>query len=170
MATLLFLGERLGYPGIKVSLPVETVTNKCYLNHYCQQILAIQIRYGTVDSTGLLPTMKLPFVIMVSDDTLDKTYALLEENEYFGLDKSQVTLVKQGKVAALKDKHAAISKASTYVVEAKPHGHGDIHSLLYKSGLPYDWLNNYPKNSISWCKYTRMYCTHALYSHILVSV
>ena len=145
----------MGFPGIKVALPVETVTNECYLAHYCQQILAIQHRYGsnpTSTSSHSEFNFKTPFVIMVSDDTIDKTYELLESNGYFGLDSTQVTLVKQGKVAALKDKHAHIAKLSTYEIDAKPHGHGDVHALLYKNGLPYNWLNNYPKDSIKWCK------------------
>eukprot|EP01051_Picozoa_sp_SAG22_P026057 SAG22_NODE_8032_length_689_cov_0.811864_1_plen_74_part_10 len=28
------LGERLGYKGIKIALPTETVSGKCYLAHY----------------------------------------------------------------------------------------------------------------------------------------
>ena len=40
------LGERLGYDGIKISLPTETLTNTSYIELYCQQILAIQQRYG----------------------------------------------------------------------------------------------------------------------------
>lgn len=156
------LGERLGYPGIKVALPVETTTNRCYLAHYCQQILAIQTRYtnkvpvATNSTVVVAPTaisvpavdtpvkpLLLPFVIMVSDDTMDKTYSLLETNDYFGLQKEQVTLVRQGKVPALSDAQAHIFKSSTYEVEAKPHGHGDVHSLLYQSNLPYWWLHDH---------------------------
>jgi UDP-sugar pyrophosphorylase len=36
------LGERLGYNGIKVELPVERTTSVKYLELYCQQILAMQ--------------------------------------------------------------------------------------------------------------------------------
>lgn len=38
------LGERLGYNGIKVSLPVETLTMTSYLRYYISKILAIQVR------------------------------------------------------------------------------------------------------------------------------
>jgi UDP-sugar pyrophosphorylase len=37
------LGERLGYTDIKVSLPVETVTERCYLRLYIEQILAMTV-------------------------------------------------------------------------------------------------------------------------------
>jgi len=36
------LGERLGFSGIKLALPVETLTGTPYLELYCQQILALQ--------------------------------------------------------------------------------------------------------------------------------
>ncbi|VAI90964.1 unnamed protein product [Triticum turgidum subsp. durum] len=36
------LGERLGYKGIKVALPRETTTGKCFLQHYIESILALQ--------------------------------------------------------------------------------------------------------------------------------
>ena len=43
---------------------------------------------------------------MVSDDTKDKTEELLIVNNYFGLHASQVTIMKQEKVAALLDSDA----------------------------------------------------------------
>ena len=36
------LGERLGYPGIKVELPTEMTTEICFLELYARYILAIQ--------------------------------------------------------------------------------------------------------------------------------
>lgn len=129
------LGERLGYHGIKVELPVETVTKRSYLQHYCQQILAIQHRYAQAG-------FKLPLAIMVSDDTKNKTEELLERNNYFELDKSQVTLVKQGKVPALISNDAEIALAAPYEVDSKPHGHGDVHALLHSSGTAKKWLEN----------------------------
>ena len=128
------LGERLGYNGIKISLPVETVTNTCYLEHYCQQILAMQGEYAP---EGRL----MPLAIMVSDDTNDKTIALLEENKYFGMDKSQVTIMKQGKVPALMSNSAEIAPAGAYMIDAKPHGHGDVHSLMYSTGTAQKWAD-----------------------------
>jgi UDP-N-acetylglucosamine pyrophosphorylase len=36
----------------------------------------------------------VPLCIMVSDDTHDRTVKILEENDFFGLDKTHVDLVK----------------------------------------------------------------------------
>ena len=128
------LGERLGYNGIKVELPTQMVTETCYLELYCQQILHMQTRYAT---NG----MQLPLAIMVSDDTNAKTVQLLENNNYFGLEKSQVTILKQGKVPALLSNSGHIALATSYGIDAKPHGHGDVHSLMHTTGTARKWKN-----------------------------
>jgi UDP-sugar pyrophosphorylase len=78
------MGERLGYNGIKIELPTQTITNVSYIELYCTQILAIQMKYTE--------NIKLPFAIMVSEDTHLKTVALLEANAHYGLDKDQVCI------------------------------------------------------------------------------
>jgi UDP-sugar pyrophosphorylase len=135
------LGERLGYSGIKVELPVETVTNRCYLQLYCQQILAMQEYSNKL--AGAAPGSRIcPLVIMTSDDTHSKTVRLLESNHYFGMAPGQVTILKQEKVAALVDNDAHIASAENgnpYEIDTKPHGHGDVHTLLSSSGLAQKW-------------------------------
>ena len=134
------MGERLGYNGIKVELPTETTTGICYLELYCSQILAMQCKYA---ASG----MKLPFAIMVSEDTASKTVALLEANRYFGLEKEQVTIMKQGKVPALINNAADIATISPYVIDSKPHGHGDVHSLMDSTGTANKWRDA----GVKWC-------------------
>ena len=104
------LGERLGYSGIKVELPTETSTGACYLQYYCETILSLQAKYGKKGR-------KLPLAIMVSDDTHDGTLALLESNGYFGMDKDQVTLMKQEKVAAIADNNGSIAQSAGNLFE-----------------------------------------------------
>ena len=55
---------------------------------------------------------------------------------------TQVHVLKQEKVACLADSDAriALEKNDAYVVETKPHGHGDIHSLIHSSGLLSGWV------------------------------
>ncbi|KAL5559694.1 hypothetical protein UlMin_035905 [Ulmus minor] len=133
------LGERLGYNGIKVALPRETTTGTCFLQHYIECILALQEA-----SHKLLQgenQRKIPFVIMTSDDTHSRTLQLLESKSYFGMEPTQVKLLKQEKVACLADNDArlAVDPQNKYRIQTKPHGHGDVHSLLYSSGLLNDW-------------------------------
>jgi UDP-sugar pyrophosphorylase len=139
------LGERLGYNGIKIELPTETTTSVCYIELYCHQILAIQTRYRQV----LGPDHVVPLAIMVSDDTATKTEALLQSRNFFGLNSTQVTLMKQEKVAALIDNDARLSleDSDPYLISAKPHGHGDVHSLLHNTGTAAKWL----QQGIRWC-------------------
>jgi len=132
------LGERLGYNGIKIELPTELATETCYIQFYIESILAYESKYSN-------PGCKLPLCIMTSNDTNDKTVALLEKNSWFGMDSQQITIVQQGLgVPALLDNDAKIGldPKNPYKVLAKPHGHGDIHSLLYSNQIAKTWLES----------------------------
>ncbi|XP_024987087.1 UDP-sugar pyrophosphorylase-like [Cynara cardunculus var. scolymus] len=133
------LGERLGYNGIKVALPMETTTGTCFLQHYIESILCLS-EASCRQAQGQCQR-DVPFVIMTSDDTHARTLQLLESNAYFGMKSTQVKLLKQEKVACLADNDArlAIDPKNKYRIQTKPHGHGDVHSLLYSSGLLREW-------------------------------
>ncbi|CAK9175496.1 unnamed protein product [Ilex paraguariensis] len=128
------LGERLGFNGIKVALPAESTSGTCFLQHYIESILALQDVSG--EHQG-----EIPLVIMTSDDTHSHTVELLESNGYFGMKSTQVKLLKQEKVACLDDNDArfSVDPHNKYRIQTKPHGHGDVHSLLYSSGLLKEW-------------------------------
>ena len=81
----------------------------------------------------------VPFAIMVSDDTYDRTVQLLESHNYFGLEKDRVDIIKQENVPAMIDNSARLALKDGKV-ETKPHGHGDIHNLLFDSGVAKKWL------------------------------
>lgn len=112
------LGERLGYSGIKLSLETNLCTNKSYLEVYAKYIQAMQ-RMAHL-KTGK-DHIRIPLVIMTSDDTDPMTRKLLEETNNFGFDEGQVIIVKQDKVAALSNGNAGLSMKSRWVVETKPH-------------------------------------------------
>ena len=100
------LGERLGYSGIKIGLPVCTIEpNYSYMKFYAQYVLACQARARKLDSS-LGPDFEVPLGIMVSYDTHDRTIALLETNKYFGMKPQQVSIIKQENVPALIDNTA----------------------------------------------------------------
>ncbi|EMS62248.1 UDP-sugar pyrophosphorylase [Triticum urartu] len=117
------LGERLGYKGIKVALPRETTTGKCFLQHYIESILALQ--EASCKMEGECHT-KIPFAIMTSDDTNALTIKLLESNSYFGMEPSQVKILKQEKVACLADNDArlALDPNDKYKIQAIPSALG----------------------------------------------
>lgn len=57
------LGERLGYNGIKVSLPVETLTMTSYLEFYIRKILSYQVHFPDLSlfSTASLTISPIAF-------------------------------------------------------------------------------------------------------------
>lgn len=126
-------GERLGYDGIKVELACETTTWKCYLQVYVEHILALQRL-----SNAKHP---IPLAIMTSESTHNDTKRLLETNRNFGAAPGQIILMQQKGVASLTDPTARIALDPTdrFRILTKPHGHGDVHSLLLSSGLAERW-------------------------------
>ena len=67
---------------------------------------------------------------------------LLDDNDYFGLGKDQVDIIKQENVPALINNDAAIAwDKENFNIITKPHGHGDVHQLLYESGVAEKWKN-----------------------------
>lgn len=120
------LGERLGYSSIKIGLPVELVTGTSFVEYYSNHILEYEKRSGEV----------IPFAIMTSGDTHDLTVSLLEEKSNFGL--RELSLMKQELVPAMIDSSAKFSMKNG-LIEAKPHGHGDVMSLVHSTGLAKKW-------------------------------
>ena len=135
------LGERLGYSGIKIDLPVTTIhQDYCYLKYYAQYALACRERAIVDVPEAEREDFYVPFCIMTSNDTYSRTVALLEKFNYFGLKKDRVDIIKQENVPALVDNSANIAvDAEAFKVITKPHGHGDIHNLLFDSGVAKKW-------------------------------
>ena len=134
------LGERLGYPSIKIGIQTDLITLRPFIEVYIDIIKAYQDR---VLKSQTPPDNKwfIPLCIMTSGDTHEKTVELLEENNYFGLKKNQIILVKQEKCPAILDNECHLSlKKDKLEIETKPHGHGDIHLLLYQKGLVKNWV------------------------------
>ena len=134
------LGERLGYSGIKIGLQTELITLRPYIQLYIESIKAYEDRVKKAEK--MPQEWYIPFCIMTSGDTHDKTKTFLEENANFGMKKEQIILIKQHKLPAIIDNdcHLALQK-DKFLLLTKPHGHGDIHYLLYQSGLAQKWLD-----------------------------
>lgn len=149
------LGERLGYGDIKLRLPIELASESCYLAFYIEYILAAQENYAPKGK-------KLPLCIMTSAETNAGTIKLLEENSYFGMLKEQITIVQQGTgVPALLNNDAKIALKSKYKIMTKPHGHGDVHALLYSHQIVKKWV----EQGIKWISFFQD--TNALGFHSL---
>ena len=124
------LGERLGYSNIKIGLPVESVTKDSYLEYYCKCIKAMEERHCKNGE-------KLPLAIMVSGDTIRGTEVAVQRvSSWF----PNITIMCQEKVAALLDNAGTIAMTGPYEIDTKPHGHGDVHTLMHSTGTAKRWL------------------------------
>ncbi len=121
------LGERLGYSGIKLDIPVEVTETTSYLAHYADCLRAMADRMDR--------PRPVPLVIMTSEDTHAATLSSLEANDWFGLDRAHVHILKQELVPAISDNEGHLALKERYRLILKPHGHGDIHMLLHTSGI-----------------------------------
>ena len=133
------LGERLGYNDIKIGIQSNLVTLDRFIQVYINYILAYEAKFKK--EKNLCEDWYIPLAIMTSGDTHDKTVKLLNNNYNFGMKPFQITIVKQEKCPAILDNdcHLAL-KPDHLEIETKPHGHGDIHTLLYQNGLVHKWV------------------------------
>ena len=134
------LGERLGYPDIKIGIETDLITKRKFIEIYIEFIKAFENRIKK--NKKMDENWFIALCIMTSDDTHKKTVELLEKYKNFGLKENQISIVKQEKCPAIIDNecHLALMK-DKLLIETKPHGHGDIHYLLYKSGKVKDWIS-----------------------------
>ena len=88
--------------------------------------------------------------------------SLLKTHSYYGMKPGQISIVKQNKIPAILDNdcHLALEN-NKLLIETKPHGHGDIHYLLYQSGKAKQWIDEgkrYMVQFMAWCNlWTRTY-------------
>lgn len=146
------VGDRLGYKGIKVGIPLDLVSMKVYLQNYIETILSLQEKSNRLNGES----RTIPLTIMTSNDTHDMTVQLLRENNYFGMNGltinptkeqveqgniNQIIILKQGAVPAVANNDAqfVVDQTNPYRLQEKPHGHGDIHMLISQSGLAELW-------------------------------
>ena len=61
---------------------------------------------------------------------IHSTVKLLEEHNYYGLNRENVTIMKQNGVPAICNTECEIATKEDGHMIMKPHGHGDIHLLM----------------------------------------
>lgn len=132
------LGERLGLPRdrTKLGLAYESLQGWTFLELFLAHLAAF-----ASESNG---RKAVDLVVMTSDDTHALTERLLAESPrargFTQGDRVRVRLLRQPAVPAVMDADGRIAKASRYCVLEKPHGHGDLHTMLHRSGFVREWL------------------------------
>jgi len=117
-------GSRLGYEGPKGKFPAGPVSGKSLFHFHGEKIYAASKKYSTV----------IPYLIMTSTDNHDETIAFFEEENYFGLNKSDVYFFKQNMIPSLDDKGNLVLSDKNRLFR-NPDGHGGSITALHSSGV-----------------------------------
>lgn len=131
------LGERMGFHGVKPALEMDSILKISFFKLYMMFIKAFQDLFNFDENGQKIGEIELQIVIMTSDDTHNPLLKYLEENEYFKLSSCQFHLLKQEKVPCFTDENVKLSldpNSEGMKLLTKPHGHGDIHSLMHTTG------------------------------------
>jgi len=116
-------GTRLGYNGPKGTLPVSPLKKKSLFQLFAEQISGISKKYETV----------IPWYIMCSPLNESATINFFKENNFFGLEESNVKFFAQGVMPAT-DFNGKLLVANTDSLAFSPNGHGGSLKALIDSG------------------------------------
>ena len=133
------LGERLGYSSIKIGIPLTGFfPDLTFIKYYCDYILSFEERIRKTFNVN--EDWYIPFCIMTSDDTHERTVELMNKENFFKMRKGQIIFVKQGKVPAMIDVEGNFALSPDGLIDSKPHGHGDVHTLVHQYSLTKKWV------------------------------
>ena len=131
------LGERLGFPGIKLSISCEFGTGKTFLELYLEYLKAFSV---------LSKNQKVNLLIMTSASNHEMTLDFIERLQIQQRFAKHVTIsfVTQAlPMPCFKDIECnldhIVDQHGQLVLTGKPHGHGDIHLLVKQSGILEKW-------------------------------
>lgn len=118
-------GTRLGFPHPKGMFPIGPVSQATLFQIFFEQIQARSRQAGVA----------IPYYIMTSDATHEETASFLEEHDYFGIDRADVTLFKQGTMPAVDATTGQLLVGEDSRLVKSPDGHGGILNALAKNGI-----------------------------------
>jgi len=129
-------GTRLGHKGPKGTFKINTINGEKYLFEVIiDSLQKANNKYGVV----------IPWYVMTSEDNNDQTVSFLEENNYFGYDKSKVKFFKQGQVPMVKTDGNIVIDKNKLMKEASD-GNGSIYKSLKRAGL----IEQMKADSVEW--------------------
>ena len=102
-------------------------------------VIGMMLHAGDVSN----PTKNWDYYNLWTERVMKEFFAQGRKEKELGMRVSDVTLMKQEKVAAIMNNEGGIaqSESDPFEIESKPHGHGDVHSLMHSNGLPQKWLD-----------------------------
>lgn len=123
-------GTRLGFSGPKGAFPAGPVTGKPLFQLFAEGILATERRYNCT----------VPWYIMTSPLNDSDTRKFFEDNNFFGLKRSNVMFFQQGVLPSFHMETGKLLLADKHIIATNPDGHGGSLRALFKSGAIDDML------------------------------
>lgn len=117
-------GTRLGYDGPKGAYPIGPISGRSLFAFHAEKIHGIQRRYGCV----------LPWYIMVGETNEAATKAFFEEQDYFGLNRDDISFFKQRMMPCV-DEAGKFILSSKGSLAMNPNGHGGCIPALVENGI-----------------------------------
>jgi UDP-N-acetylglucosamine/UDP-N-acetylgalactosamine diphosphorylase len=117
-------GTRLGWRGPKGTYPATPVTGKSLFGCQAQQILHAQRTWGVV----------VPWYIMTSEENDEATRAFFSDNNCFGLRRSDIFMVLQGRTVSVDAQTRVPLLATATSLATNPDGHGGVIAALHSAG------------------------------------
>lgn len=139
-------GTRLGFDGPKGIYSIGLPSQKSLFQLIAERIRKLQqLAMDSVSSTGCYKVI-IPCYVMTSPMNHQQTVNYFERNNYFGLEKENVTFFPQGVLPCL-DENNKIIMESRFQCSMAPDGNGGIYSAMHRSGIMQDW---YSKRNIKY--------------------
>ncbi len=133
-------GSRLGHDGPKGTFPISPIRKKTLFQLFCEAIRAISRRYD----------VRMPLLIMTSEENDRDTRTYFDACEYFGLDRENVHFFSQSMLPTLTSEGKIILRDATHIM-ANPDGHGGSLKAIHDSGLT-DRLRNDGITELFYCQ------------------
>ncbi|TWT56099.1 UTP--glucose-1-phosphate uridylyltransferase [Allorhodopirellula solitaria] len=117
-------GTRLGFDSPKGMFPIGPISERTLFQIFADRLIATGRRYGVT----------IPWYIMTSDATDAPTRDYFEANDYFGIDRDQVVIFKQGTMPAVDAASGKLLLAEQDSLALSPDGHGGTLTALARHG------------------------------------
>lgn len=121
-------GSRLQFDGPKGLFLVSPVKKKSLFQIFAEKVKA----------ASKLVNRALPFAIMTSEDKMEEIKFFFEQNNYFGLQKSQISFFSQKNLPLL-DKTSHLFLENKHTVATGPDGNGSSLNEFFDSGIFDEW-------------------------------
>lgn len=118
-------GSRLGFDKPKGTFPLAPLSAASLFQIHAEKLLALSRKFGR----------PIPFLVMTSPATDAETQAFFQENQFFGLDRTQVYFFQQGTMPALDLASGRLLLEKPGALFLSPNGHGGTIRALAQTGL-----------------------------------